>query len=444
MGTILLQMQTSGNMLFREWHAEVQCCPQQQPCIKITFLSLMGKEMAYHGEVTNHLQMLVRSMDNCQNEWRSFVSEMRSTFSLLNHYTSEQLVYLCHWIHEVCQHAPVPPQLWDLLFSIKPHCTLLDIRVAYASASSMSSKHDEVEDAECEIKDQCYKEHMDEKPASPGETEDGMEEAVMLISLRDEDDGVMECDSIKKHSVDSLENLWSIFKQNMAQYLTEYLDITTLGHFLSCLSEMNRQHVVRNLPSVVQEGRPNLVLCPSAEVFTSILSFYMESPEQHLPSTDEVLVCREDTTEEEVEIFLRRALCQGSLQSWKRLYCLVNPGLLGYDVSVALGEFFDALTRSADPHYRLVIISPVTHQHRYVPSFFNTYKVQAGVCVAAETARKYLHHHFTQNKLPQKPVALISPDHLSVWMVSSVRPAVGKDNPKVHSTIKMPVQQQHE
>ncbi|KAK1881703.1 E3 ubiquitin-protein ligase rnf213-beta [Dissostichus eleginoides] len=211
----------------------------------------------------------------------------------------------------------------------------------------------------------------------------------------------------------------------MPQYLDEHLDIPSLANFLSCLSEMNQEQTIRNLPLVLQEGKPNLVICPSAEVFTTVLSFYMQSLDQPLPSTDEVLVCKEETTEEEVEIFLRRALGQGSEGNWQKIYSLVNPGLLGYDVSEASGELFEFLERSANPHYRLIIVSPVEHQHRYVPSFFSNFKVQAGMSLTAETARKYLHHHFTQN-IPQSPVTQVSPDKLSVWMVSSVRPAVGK------------------
>ncbi|XP_036938207.1 E3 ubiquitin-protein ligase rnf213-beta [Acanthopagrus latus] len=431
LGTILLQMQTSGNMLFREWHAEVQCCPQQQPCIKVTFLSLMGKEMMYSGEVTEQLQKLAHSMDSCQSEWRSFISEMRSRFNLLNHYTSEQMVYLCHWIHKVCQRqVSVPAQLWHLLFPIKPQCTLTDVRVAYANAASMTSEHDELEDVEFDDEDQYYEPLIDSTPASSVQSEEDMEEArdLMEFSSEDEDDGVMNCDAdgLREHDEDSLEKLWRKFKDDMPQYLNEYLDISTLANFLSCLSEMNQQHMLRSLPPVLQEGKPNLVLCPTAEVFTTILSFYMESPEQPLPSTDEVLVCREETTEEEVEIFFRLALSQGFRSNSQKIHCLVNPGLLGYDVSVALGELFESLQRSANPYYRLVIVSPVMHQHRYVPSFFSNDKVQAGMSLTAENARKYLHHHFTQNMLPHNPVTVVSPDQLSVWMVSSSRPAVGK------------------
>ncbi|XP_054454921.1 E3 ubiquitin-protein ligase rnf213-beta [Anoplopoma fimbria] len=426
LGTILLQMQNSGNMLFRDWHAEVECCPQQQPCIKATFLSLQGKEMTYDGEVTEQLQTLAHSMDNCQKEWGSFIGEMRSKFNLLNHYTSEQVVYLCHWIHKVChRQVPVPPQLWLLLFPIKPQCTLTDVRVAYTNAESLKSKYDELENVESDNEDQLeFVPLMDLTPASSGHSEEDMEDAqdLMEFSSEDEDDGVTKCDENAADgsifNEDSLEELWCKFKDDMPKYLNEYLDISSLAHFLSCLSEMNQQHMIRNLPPVFQEGRPNLVLCPGAEVFTTVLSFYMQSPEQPLPSTDEVLVCREETTEEEVEIFLRRALGQVAGQNWQKIYSLVNPGLLGYDVSVALGELVEGLERSCNPHYRLIIVSPVEHQHRYVPSYFSNDKVQAGVSLTAETARKYLHHHFTQNTFPQ--------DQLSVWTVSSVRPAVGK------------------
>ncbi|XP_053269183.1 E3 ubiquitin-protein ligase rnf213-beta isoform X1 [Pleuronectes platessa] len=426
LGTILLQMQTSGNMLFREWHAKVQCCPQQQPCITVTFWSLGSKEIVYSGELTEQLQTLAHSMDSCQKEWRSFICDRRSKFSLLNHYTSEQIVYLCYWIHKVCQQrAAAPQQLWNLLFPIKPQCTLTDVRVAHREAVGLMSAYDESEESESDDEDQRHT-PSDLTPDSPGHTEEEEDETrdLMEFSSEDEDDCAMKCDD--DHDEDSLENLWRLFKKDQSRYLSEYLDISTLAHFLSCLSEMNQQHMIRNLPPVLQEGKPNLLLCPSAEVLTTVLSFYMESPEQPLPSADEVLVCREETTEEEVEIFLRRALGQGSKPSCQKIYSLVDPGLLGYDVSVALGELFDALERSASPHYRLVIVSPVVHQHRYVPSFFSNEKVQAAVSPTSHNARKYLHHHFTQSAPPQNPVAQVSPDQLSVWMVSSLRPAVGK------------------
>ncbi|XP_037836891.1 E3 ubiquitin-protein ligase rnf213-beta isoform X2 [Kryptolebias marmoratus] len=412
-GAVLLQMQMSGNMLFRKWSAEVRCSPLQQPCISVTFSSLRDKQMLYQGEVTEKLHELGQSMFSCQKEWCSFVGEMRSSFSLLNHYTSEQLVFLCHWIHKVCQRqASAPQQLWHLLSPIRPQCTLTDVRAAYTNAVSLTSEEDKGGSVESGEEDEFYETSMDVTSAKPRHTVGNTDHDLMEFSSDEEEE--------------SLEDLWMLFKRDMSQYLSESLDIQTLAHFLWCLSEISQLHMIRNMPSVLQEGKPNLVVCSLTEVFTTTLSFYTESPEQPLPSSDEVLVCREETTKEEVEIFLRRALCQGSRPNCQKIYSLVNPGLLGYDVSEALVELYEGLERSASPRYRLVIVSPIVHQHRCVPSYFSNNKVPAGVSLTEGSARKYLHHHFTLNTSSQNSVALVSPDQLSVWMVSSARPAVGK------------------
>lgn len=405
-------MQTSGNMLFWDWHALVYCAAQQQPCIKITFSSLGGQQMQYHGEVTQQLQQLAEMMDFCHKEWQVFISEMRSSFSVLNYYTTEQMVYLCRWIHRVClTQASAPQQLWNLLVPIKSLCTLNDIRAAYSSAVSLATMCNELQ----EVSDH---EEQDCKPS-----ERGIEEDLDLMEFSSDDEEAEKWDVVHTDMIRG-KNQWEQLLRDMSKYLSDSLDIKTLARVLSCLSESNQLHMIRNLPKQIQEGKPNLVLCPNAEVFTTTLSFYMESPEQPLPSADEVLVCREETTPEEVEVFLRRVFNQASSHNWQKIYTLVNPGLLGYDVSEALVETYEGLERSASSRFRLVIVSPVAHQHRCVPSYFSNNKIQAGESIREDVAKKYLCHHFRPNML--NPVASISPDQLSVWMVSSVRPAVGK------------------
>nr|XP_046210346.1 E3 ubiquitin-protein ligase rnf213-beta isoform X1 [Oncorhynchus gorbuscha]XP_046210347.1 E3 ubiquitin-protein ligase rnf213-beta isoform X1 [Oncorhynchus gorbuscha]XP_046210348.1 E3 ubiquitin-protein ligase rnf213-beta isoform X1 [Oncorhynchus gorbuscha] len=446
LGCILLQMQSTGNMLFRECRAQVQCSQEKQPCIRVTFSSLRGKEMVYSGEVTEQLQSLCRSMETCHKEWCAFISEKRSQFHTLNHYTSEQVVYLCRWIYSVCERrACVPQQVWHLLSPIKAGCTLNDVREAFATVTEVLSgtlsgnpavwEEDDEDDSGHSMDFRSIGHNVDKRWGYNDENiESNVEEVYDMIEFSDtEEDEVKELspmaqsDAKEEEAEEGLEDLWRRFKEDMPKYLIQHVDITTLARFLSCLSEMNQQDVKRKLPPSLQEGKPNLVLCPATEVLSTTLSFYMESPDQPLPSTDEVLVCREDTTEEQVEIFLSRALGRGNgaVGSQQKIYTLVNPGLLGYDVSVAAGELFEDLERSAGHHYRLVITSPVMHQHRYVPSFFSNHKVQAGVGITAENARRYLRHHFTV-PFQHSSVSLIYPDKLSVWVVSSTRPAVGK------------------
>ncbi|XP_046887613.1 E3 ubiquitin-protein ligase rnf213-beta isoform X4 [Hypomesus transpacificus] len=425
LSSILLQMQSSGNMLFREWCAEIQCSEQIQPCIRMSFSSLQGKAMVYHGEVTEQLQGLCRSMEICHEEWCAFLRERRSEFHSLNHYTSEQVLYLCQWIYKISTwQVSVPQQVWHLLSPIKPACTLKDIREAVAQETNLFSKDLTLAD--------CEDEHYEELRGS--DDDDEVTELIEFSSDSEEDgmdrhgvdlSPVTHRDPTDEDVQDSVEALWRCFKDDMPRFLKELLDISTLARVLSCLSDMNQQHIKRKLPPALQEGKPNLVLCPVGEALSTTLSFYLESPEKPMPSTDEVLVCQNETTEEQVEIFLRRALGQGVTCSQQRIYTLVNPGMLGYDVSVALGEHFETLERSAGAHYRLVIVSPVIHQHTYVPSFFSNHKVQAGVVLTTEDAKRYLHHHFTV-PVRHSSAPLAYPGNLSVWVVSSTRPSVGK------------------
>ena len=44
-------------------------------------------------------------------------------------------------------------------------------------------------------------------------------------------------------------------------------------------------------------------------MFSTLLSLYMHSLEEPLPTLSEVLLCSENTTMEEVDLFLRRAIC---------------------------------------------------------------------------------------------------------------------------------------
>ncbi|XP_043109399.1 E3 ubiquitin-protein ligase rnf213-beta isoform X2 [Puntigrus tetrazona] len=392
MGRILLQLRTSGNMLFRNWEAQIKCNHQDQPCVQVSF-TLLSKCIAYHGEVEEELQKLCRSLENFHKDWHNQVTKTRSQYYALNHYTSEQIVFLCEWINSFgINRKSVPQQMWHLLTPIKPDCNLNDIREAFEKAIETESM----------IQDDMAK-----------ESEQNCDfDLPLSFSLLDV-------------GTECLEDLWQQFKENMSRFLTHHVDLETLGRFLSSLADMNQMHIKRKIPPILQEGRPNLVQCPVEELISTTLSFYTESPEHPLPTTDEVLMCQEETTEEEVEIFLRRCLgSQGTASNHKKIYTLVNPGSLTYDVSVTLVECFETLERSAGPHYRLVMLCPV-NQDKYVPSFFSNYKVQAGLSLSTERIRNYLHHHF---RIPFKlvPYSEAYPGQLSVWMISSKRPAVGK------------------
>ncbi|XP_060751752.1 E3 ubiquitin-protein ligase rnf213-beta isoform X2 [Tachysurus vachellii] len=456
MGSILMQLCLSGNLFFRDLFALINCNPKMDPCINLNF-PLLGQHIVYHGHVAEELQKVCRTMEDCHENWRSFMSELRSQFYALNYYTSEQVVYLCHWINKVCEKGmPVPQQMWHLLTPLKPDGTLSDIKLAFAkakeslrselqshfSADSVTSEQSmdisrtiqHRENSNIDEEGDIFTENMLEELSSSSEvySEESAEEGENFTEgdqdeLHDgssesgsEDDMNISVSFTQAHKLKvtntvktTLENLWQDYRNNMPKYLTQYMDIKSLAQFLSCFSALNTLNIKRIMPSILQDGKPNLILCPDTEIITTTLALYMKSPEQGFPSIDEVLMCQEDTSEEEVEIFLRRCLGQSAPSHHQKIYTLVNPGLLTYDVSVALAEHFEAMERNSGSSFRMVIVCPV-NQDRYIPSFFSNYKVQAGLNVSLESVKQYLWHHLT------------TPDGISSWLITSTRAAVGK------------------
>ncbi|KAL2078388.1 hypothetical protein ACEWY4_026073 [Coilia grayii] len=422
----LLQLQSVGNMLFRDWEATVHCS-KEEPCIQVRF-HLLQKDVLYEGQVTERLHDLCHSMEACFKDWRAFLSETRSQFPSLNHFSSEQLVYLSKSIHNICtKRVSVPQKVWDLLAPVKSSCTLSDVKWAFKMAVTVENTSTEFSDTDVQNSEQISEKGSkgssfdiseDDVEYSNDEQEEWTEEMITQPSFQTHDE-IIDMDTFER-----LDDLWQNFREDMARYLKGQIDLRTLASILTFLSQLNEHQVKRKLPPGYQEGRPNLVLCPATEVLRTALSVYMESPDQAFPSVDEVLICQEDTTEEQVEIFLRRCLTRSAVMDRQKTYTLVNPDLLTYDVSVALGEYFEALDKNAGPHYRLVMVCSVAYQGRYVPSFFSNYKVQAGISSTADNARKYISHHFgIPSEHHLKSIYLAN---LSVWIISSERPAVGK------------------
>ena len=67
----------------------------------------------------------------------------------------------------------------------------------------------------------------------------------------------------------------------------------------------------------------------TADVLKTTLALYMEDASLPMPTHEEVLVCSELTTEEEVTLFWNRALCD---PDYFRIFCLVYAERLSYQI----------------------------------------------------------------------------------------------------------------
>lgn len=64
------------------------------------------------------------------------------------------------------------------------------------------------------------------------------------------------------------------------------------------------------LPTDLPPGIPNLIVCSDHDTVPVVMSLYMHSRDQPLPSASEVLLCHEGTTKADIELLLRRAIAR--------------------------------------------------------------------------------------------------------------------------------------
>ncbi|XP_007886821.2 LOW QUALITY PROTEIN: E3 ubiquitin-protein ligase rnf213-alpha [Callorhinchus milii] len=470
LGKAFIELYSSGNMLYRNWKAFVHCDAKSEVCITMDFSAENIGLLTVDGNLSEQLEILCRAMELCLENWYKFMKETRARFYNLNYYTAEQIVYLCTELGALSARKPLPEQVMVMLSFVKPDCTVEDVRWATPQSMVQNESSEEAdEDVEVEVvevevgEDEEVEEYSDTELEAYKCDSDDVDPCLSECSLSPQPFRLDHCKEVTEemefqqmqppdtqgeetsnsqspdmssrpsarllHSQkaaglsEKIAAIWETFMNDMTVFLAGNLDVTNLGELLNDLSGLNKISVTRHLPPSLYQGRPNLVVCAEPEVFRSALCLYTQSPKQPLPTYDEVLVCSEKTTYEEAELFLRRALSRGSCD--QKIYTLIHADRLTYDASVRFGDLFEELKHQSNCEYQFVVICDAKRQHCYIPSYFSCYKVHIGLNVKPENIQMYLQYHFTVPK-ERDSAARVFHDRLSVRIVSSTRPGVGK------------------
>ncbi|XP_058708338.1 E3 ubiquitin-protein ligase RNF213 isoform X2 [Poecile atricapillus] len=370
-----IDLYSAGNMLFRSWLAQVYCSPHRESCVLIDFSLAPIPVLEGQGDMAAVLPALCKTMESFLESWKSFMYAKRFEHFYLNYYSAEQLVYLCS---ELGRGSPSQAALMMLSF-LSPHCTEQDILGALRSQG----------------------------PPSSGKA--GSDFQVLL-------DG-------EKDLSAQLEHIWECYMSNMGSFLPNCLDIDTLGMWLKNLASRDGDCVSRDFPQdLLCVGQPNLITCPRSEVLSSALAIYMNSPEQPLPSFDEVLLCTPQSSAEQVGLFLRRCLipCRGG----SKIYTMLYADELSYDVSRRAEELFQHLQRY-NSSYRLIILCNCERENSYLPSAFSHCKVHMIPQRSRAEIQQYLQRHFRVAQFTGSAAAVFR-EHMCVGIVSSKRAGMGK------------------
>ncbi|XP_044312386.1 E3 ubiquitin-protein ligase RNF213 isoform X2 [Varanus komodoensis] len=370
-----IDLYSAGNMLFQSWIADVNCSPKNELCIIMNFNLHPSCDLLGNGDITEVLPAICRKMESFLERWNLFVSEKRSQYFYLNFYTAEQIVYLCRDLGSKC---PSEAALMMLSF-IKHNCSKQDVHEVTKQMESKKSK-----------RNFDFFEPMERKTAE------------LTVEL---------------------EHIWESYMKNMDSFFPGCLDIETLGIFLDKLASLEKRSITRVLPQGLHVSRPNLILCPRSDILASTLAIYMNSPEQTLPSYDEVLLCTPATTYEEVELFLRRCLTPGCKE--KKVYSLLFADELSYDVGYRSEELFQRLHLKHQDDYSLVILCNCEREHCYVPSVFSQFRVHMIPQQPLRDVQSYLGNHYKATQSENSPASLFK-DQMCIGVVSSKRAGMGK------------------
>uniref|UniRef100_A0A8C9SEG1 RING-type E3 ubiquitin transferase n=1 Tax=Scleropages formosus TaxID=113540 RepID=A0A8C9SEG1_SCLFO len=357
-----LDLFAAGNPLFRCWEANINCSPHSEAGIIMDF-SLDGivKDVMVEGNMVDQLPELCRKMEKCLSFWNNFMDKQRSLYYYLNYYTAEQIVYLCNNLTQKSMNEGLEDQVLMMLSFIKPNCSILHLRQ-------------------------------------------------------------QACGSRK------LDLVWNAYMNDMKHFLPDFLDIRSLGMLLEILAQNEDEDflenpVFRTLPKGLMNGRPNLIICPNAEILLSCISIYMNTEHVQLPTYDEVLLCTASTPLEQAELFLRRCLTHGG--QGEKIYTMLYADQLPYEVSYKVEQFFQRLETQCCKDYRLVIICNSEREHAYLPSAFSQFRLHMIPLEPLDRIQRYLCRHYTV-PLEQSSAAAVFKESLCVGIVSSVRAGVGK------------------
>lgn len=376
-----INLYCAGHMLFRAWTAEVRCCPQTGVSVRMDFgLELLG-QLEAGPPVAPLLEAVCRQMERFLGQWQAFVDQKRTQHFCLNYYTAEQLVYLSE---QLGQPLPSKAALAMLSF-LRPRCSPQDVAEACTRLRGAAARYPESKVVE--------------------------ELPLMLF-----------CES---RLVDKLRVIMEQSMACMGAFLPHCLDLDTLGRCLAHLARAGGSAVMRQLPRGLQAGQPNLIVCGQSEVLLAALAVYMQSPEQPLPTYDEVLLCSPETPFEEVALLLRRCLTPGA--PGRRVYSLLFADQLSYEVaSRAEALFLSLCMQRPRKDFHLVVVCDCEREHCYLPSAFSQHKVPVTPQAPLEAVQAYLARHF---QVPEKTssAAAVFRGRMCVGIVASERGGVGND-----------------
>ncbi|XP_061431037.1 LOW QUALITY PROTEIN: E3 ubiquitin-protein ligase rnf213-alpha-like [Lethenteron reissneri] len=409
-----LALSASANPLFRRWTVRVASAGVATSRITVEFGLPGAGALVVDGGAPRQLALLCAGSERCLDEWRAHVKALRRHYPQLDLYTAQQVACLCSEVGELARGGvgPGAASALAMLSLVKEDCTARDVQQAVSdeAAAPVAMTTD----------DERY---------------DGGDDGNNVPGLNNPGADVTESPRLDRQ----LLRLWRSFMATGSAVPPDGdPGVEAVARVLARLSAAaraspGRRAVCRRLPEGLARGQPNLVVCADEEEeFTSALSLYLCDEDKPLPAPDEVLVCSLDTTVEELELFMRRALSGDAGDGGDgnvKIHSLLCADRLSYEASVRMEELVLVERRPAG-RYQLVVFCHAREEHCYAASCLGEFRASAAPRVPAEQLRWCLWRRLqveAERGGWAAPVAANAfAERLRARVVWSTRPGVGK------------------
>ncbi|KAI4894839.1 hypothetical protein NFI96_022184, partial [Prochilodus magdalenae] len=485
-GQLLIKLREAGHILFTGWSFNGFCEKDRHVSVHVDF-GIAGLKITGQGSLLEELKGICESMQACLEKWLNYTKLHRDEYYYLNYFTAKQLSTLCCSVADMQRHQQVSSSILNMLSFIKENVTVTDVQNAFTSAlkSPVKNVHN-VNMKSSQVRD--YLIHFPELikyVVKAGYTEASAKAALMFCKSSGtedvDEDEVMDCvyengnddewveewsvkydeerESVLQNqmkftgghapaqmkpaftmSADEMTNtfenlnsckekimlLWDTYCGKLSGLVSDkYIGLDLLGETLNQLAE-KVDPVRRELTRILEKGKPNLVSCNSDEMLPQCLSLYLNR-EQPLPTYDEILICTAETTAEEVELIIRRAVQSGS--NHEKIYSLLNAENLNPEVARVLESIFCRLSQNQNVtearDYCFVIFCNAKAHHSYVLTAFDEYRktLQAKEYKEIQELLKIKHKLSSEGPFPD----IIHKEFCqNIKMVTSARAGMGK------------------
>lgn len=509
-GKCFLELRDAGHILFQDWEMTAYCQERHNIKIWVKF-GITNVDIKGHRPLLEELKGLCESMRGCLSQWLKYTEQKRNTYYYLNYFTAKQLVYLCCSVAKFRNGWNISTGLLNMLSIMKDNMEKHDVQNALTKAletpvesggseaslelkkflndyPDMIEYFSETGYTEEEIKAAIMFCEEDELAAGDSEITEEYRNTVMecIDEHQDDEEWAQEWstkyetkrDSVLKNQMkfkgghaseevsfsmteeqiaaafDNLENsdekivmLWQTYHNKLSGFISDkFVDLDVLGETMNQLAKSTDVTVKRNLPVILERGKPNLISCKDLEMLPFCLSLYNDE-EQPLPTYDEILVCTSETTAEEVELIIRRAVQPGSTH--EKIYCLLNADKLNHDVSRKFESIFYKKTQEAHVQgdtykndYQFIIFCDSKAHHSYVATAFDMFKrtVSENPSRNEEIKQYLLHKHQTSSESETGFTKLPQPDRfqLKTRLIFSENAGMGENSSPLGLNIQQP------